>query len=236
MAKKQCKLFAIILRPLSRGLAYMTMLLPLPFYILLLQHRFSATVKPKAVKGKASVNKGSKGDTAEVIRSYLFGMRKAGVNQAAETEVLLKTGYARTDSTGYRNTMKELTKTLRHVTKSNGMLSLTEAGLAFVEKHGDRLNISPASMQEHQEMLKQTILDNAKAPEKAVSAIWNLLLDGRAHPVADVLKAAGYQRADSTGYREVMKWLKKFDLVQKEGKTLCFTDKVYRYGFRPMDL
>ena len=30
-----------------------------------------------------------------------------------------------------------------------------------------------------------------------------------------------------------MKWLKKFDLVEKEGQSWKFTDKVFSYGSRP---
>ena len=73
----------------------------------------------------------------------------------------------------------------------------------------------------------------AKAPTKAVESIWNVMLDGQGHAQEELLTAAGYQRADSTGYREVMKWFKKLELVEKQGKLFHFTDKVYRYGSRP---
>ena len=75
---------------------------------------------------------------------------------------------------------------------------------------------------------------NAKAPEKAIDAIWNTLRDGKAHTAQDLYTAAGYQRKESTGYRQTMKWLKKFDLVEKEGQSWKFTDKVFLYGSRPI--
>ena len=160
-------------------------------------------------------------------------MHQAGLETVDEMDVLLRTGYARTDSTGYRKVMTALTKTAGHVTRSSGTLSLTAVGRAFIAQHGVAIQVTPPTMEEHQEKLLQSILDHAKAPQKAVRAIWNLLLDGVEHATADMLSAAGYQRTDSTGYREVMKWLKKLNLVEKKGNAVRATDKVYRYGARP---
>lgn len=195
---------------------------------------FSRVVHAKGKGSRSSSSSGS--DTAEMIRSYLWGMRQAGLDQVDETDILQVTGYARTDSTGYRKVMKELTKTLQHVTKSKGIVSLTKEGLDYIAANGGvQLKVTPPSMEEHQEKLKQSVINNAKVPVKAILAIWNLLLDGQDHAVMDLVQAGGYKRTDSTGYREVMKWLKKLELVDKKqgGAAYGFADKVYRYGSRP---
>lgn len=203
-----------------------------------------STDKPKAAKGKSSNPKakkaaagssggGGKGDTAEIIRSYLHGMHQVGINSVDEKEILLKTGYARKDSTGYRKAMKELTKELNHVEKTKGQLALTEEGHRYIAANGLKVTVIPATNEDHQEQLKETILKNAKAPEKALRAIWGILEDGKPHPGDELLEAAGYKRKDSTGYREIMKWLNKLELLEKVGTSFMFTDKVYRYGSRP---
>ena len=161
-------------------------------------------------------------------------MRQVGIMQVDESEVLDKTGYARTDSTGYRTALKALTKELGHVVKQAGKLSLTQAGLDYIAQHGIQIqNVSAPTMEEHQAKLKSTILANAKAPAKALDAIWNVMLDGKGHLAEELLAAADYKRADSTGYREIIKWFKKLEVVEKQGKLFFFTDKVYRYGARP---
>eukprot|EP00977_Amphora_coffeiformis_P026669 scaffold28921_cov191-Amphora_coffeaeformis.AAC.10 len=197
-----------------------------------------AAAKPKAIKAKASsvAKKGPKGDTVEIIRSYLFTMREMGINQVAEQDVLHKTGYARTDSVGYRKAMGKLTKALQHVTKSKGIVSLTPGGLTYLAQHGVQVKVTPPTMEEHQEKLLQMVLSNANAPEKNILALWKLLLDGRIHAVSEMVKVAGYQRTDSKGYRQMMSYLKKLELVEKKGDDFCFTDNVYRHGSRPMDI
>ena len=65
-------------------------------------------------------------------------------------------------------------KDLGHVVKSKGHLSLTEQGLHFIEENGLKIKVKPFTTVEHQESLKETIKKNAKAPEKAIDAIWTL--------------------------------------------------------------
>ena len=158
------------------------------------------------------------------------------MNEVPEQDVLHKTGYARTDCAAYRKAMKELTKTLQHVTKSNGVVSLTAGGLGYLAQHGVQVQVTPPTMEEHQEKLQQMVVNNANAPKKNILALWNLLLDGRNHAIAETVEVAGYQRTDSKGYRQIMSYLKKLELVEKKGDTYCFTDKMYRYGSRPADI
>ena len=161
-------------------------------------------------------------------------MHRHGIDEVAESDVLLKTGYARTDSTGYRKAMTKLTKELHHVNRAGGKLGLTEEGHRYIQENGLSVEVAPATNKEHQEQLKETILKNPKAPAKALNAIWEVMIDGKWHTREELLEAAGYKRPDSTGYREVMKWLGKLELLEKDGTaTFKFTDKVYRHGSRP---
>ena len=206
----------------------------------------SDTAKPRVIKAKKTASKkgsggkggrakssGTKGDTQEIIRSYLYSMSQLDRMQVNETEVLEKTGYKRTDSPGYRVAIKALTMELKHVTKDKGNLSLTDVGLEYIAEHGVAMTLSPPTMQEHQEKLKATVADNAKAPAKAVEAIWNVMIDRMWHSEEELLAAAGYKRADSTGYREIKKWFNKLGLMETGGKRFKFTDKVYLYGEHP---
>jgi hypothetical protein len=173
-------------------------------------------------------------ETADKIRSYLFTMREAGMNAMPEADVLGVAGYSRTDSTGYRKVMKELTKELKHVEKSKGEVSLTEAGVAYVQQHGGVVEVVVPTMEDHQAKLLSTLESQAKAPARAIHDMWNLLIDGHPHSSKELLKISGYGRPDSTGFREVMKWMKKMELI-KNGSTKgtwVFTDKVYRFGQR----
>jgi hypothetical protein len=77
------------------------------------------------------------------------------------------------------------------------------------------------------------VLSHAKAPSNAVFAIWDVMIDGEDHSGTELMAAAGYSRPDSKGYREVMKWFKMLDIVEKNGQNFKFTDKVYKFGSRP---
>jgi len=192
------------------------------------------------VKGKSSSPKsktkgggGAKGDTKEIIRSYLYDMHKIGIDSVDEKEILLKTGYARTDSTGYRKTMTELVKDLGQVQKSSGKLSLTEEGLSYMAANGSTVKVAPVTMEEHQEQLKDNLLKNAKVPKAKLDAFWDVMVDGEDHTHEELLAATEYTRKDSTGYREILKWCKKLDLLETISGGFKFTDKVYRFGARP---
>ena len=176
---------------------------------------------------------GNANTTVDIIRSYLFAMSKIGIHEVDEKEVLLKTPYKRTDSTGYRKAMKELKQELGHVTKSKGNLSLTQEGLEYIQENGVAVDVQPATMEDHQEELLKALNENAKAPKDKILAMWNILLDGKTHSQKELLEAGGYNRPDSTGYREFKKWCKKLELLESQGKDFLFTDKVYRYGARP---
>eukprot|EP00977_Amphora_coffeiformis_P008108 scaffold1815_cov208-Amphora_coffeaeformis.AAC.11 len=191
----------------------------------------------KKRKGSSSAIAAPTGDKKENVRSYLYTMHRMGIPQVEESEILFQTGYKRTDSTGYRVLMKDLIKQMRHVERNKGHLALTDAGIAYQESHGGiQIPVQAVTMQDNQAQLKDMILQKVQAPEAKLDAIWNILIDGHKHEPAELLDAAGYKRPDSTGYRDIMKWLKKLQLVTKEETAFLFTDKVYKYGSRPIDI
>ena len=91
----------------------------------------------------------------------MFGMYSAGIVEVDEADVLERTGYKRTDSPGYRNTMKALTKELKQVIKKAGKLSLTQAGLDYVSAHGVQFQVSAPTLEENQSKLRGILLENA---------------------------------------------------------------------------
>jgi uncharacterized protein YdcH (DUF465 family) len=160
-------------------------------------------------------------------------MKQMGQETVSEKDLLIKTNYSRTDSKGYRDAMKRLCED-GHVKKTKGNVSLTDDGMSFVEEN--RLadeTVQVVTMEDHQAQLKDHIVKNADAPEPKVLAVWNFLLDGKLHDTSELLEVSGYSRTDSKGYREIMMWLNKLDLLEKAGKKFRFTDIVYRHGDRP---
>lgn len=158
-----------------------------------------------------------------------------GIDSVEESEILSKTGYARTDSRGYREAKNELTKGVGHVSKSQGRLALTQQGLDYLAANGTTITVAPVTMAEHQAELLERLVQNAGAPASKVQAFWNVLLDGKDHSHEELLSATGYQRTDSKGYRNIHTWFgqKKLGLLEKAGKNFQFADKVYRFGERP---
>jgi hypothetical protein len=155
-------------------------------------------------------------------------MHELGSKSVKETDVLFETGYARTDSKGYRVPLKKLTKELGYVNKKDGGLELTDDGLRVMEsKHGSK---KPITNEENHEKLKAKLSAVAKAPERAVHAFWDLLIDGGLHTVQELLTATEYKRTDSAGFKNIMKACKQFDLCKKENGAYSFTDKVFPFG------
>jgi len=102
-----------------------------------------------------------------------------------------------------------------------------------MDANGSTVQVAPATMEEHQEQLKDNLLKNANVPHTKLVAFWDLMMDGKAHSQEELLAATEYKRTDSKGYREILKWCKKLDLLENVRGGFMFTDKVYRFGSRP---
>ena len=181
----------------------------------------SSVAKANKTSSKPKQGGGTNGKLAEVvdkILSFLFEMYEMGTTVVKEDQVLKESGYARTDSTGYRAAMKEVIKNLGYVQKSAGTMSLTEEGLKYMSsKQGNTATKTPTTNKEVEESLKKRIMkfSKGKAPQKALDAIWDVLKDNDEHERDELVAAGGYKRPDSTGYREIMKWMKQLDVVEQ---------------------
>jgi hypothetical protein len=160
-------------------------------------------------------------------------MLQPGIHAVSEEDLLSVTGYAGTKSTGYQKSMKEL-RDAAHIEKTQGSVSLTGEGISYVEENGlADATVAAVTTENHQARLKDHLVQKANAPEAKVLSIWNILLDGQYHDTNELLRVTGYKSTKSTGYCEVMKWLKKLDLLEKNAKGFRFTDKVYQHSSRP---
>ena len=155
-------------------------------------------------------------------------MHELGMDSVKEEEVLKKTGYARTDSKGYRLPIKKLSKELGYIQKNGGKLELTGEGLRSMEsKNGAQ---KPTTNEEQHEKWKQKLCEMSSAPKKAISAFWGVLLDGKPHSRDELLKATEYKRQDSAGFKSIMKLCKQFGLLEKEKGEHMFSDKMFPFG------
>lgn len=141
-------------------------------------------------------------------------------------------GYARHDSKGYRNAKKKLVNEIGYLTKAGKLFKLTEKGRTHLIDSG-KLYIppEPTTNEEAQAQLKEALLKIVKAPTKKLEAVWDTLMDGKAHSVDDLVKEAGYERSDSKGYRQIIKGMNTLEMLDKPSKgKLQFSAKVYQFG------
>jgi predicted transcriptional regulator len=162
-------------------------------------------------------------DARENILDCLYENHEVERSRVPESEVLGASGYARTDSTGYRKIMKELTKESELVEKKNKELWLTEKGIKEMEsKPGKSVARKPKKTNaDVEELYKKQVIKSGKGkvPADKLELLWGCLRDRRAHSVEELLAVTQYSRADSTGYREIMKALKTLGLIEKSGKS-----------------
>ena len=155
-----------------------------------------------------------------------------GMTDVKEDTVLKESGYARTESTGYRNARTQVTKESGFVEKTGKTMRLTEKGMHHMSAKAGTV-AKPTTNKEVEESYKARIMKFAKgkaALEKALNAIWQVLRDCEFHGRDELLLAAGYKRPDSTGYREIMKWMNQLGLVEKSKGSFKFVaDTIYPF-------
>lgn len=170
------------------------------------------------------------GDTAATIRSFLYGMYELGITDVREEMLLNVSGYARTDSKGYRNAMKYLIKELKHCIKSGKIVRLTEQGIQYEAPNGAAAAATrPTSNREYQEQQMKKILKFVKAPKRKVIAVFEMLADGDYHAEGELLAATEYKRTDSKGYAEIKKWMKLLGLLENDGQSYRFSGKAFPF-------
>lgn len=179
---------------------------------------FVASKKASPVKAKktgAKTSSGDKGDTVNTILAYLYEMHEMGTEDVKVENVLKETGYARTDSNGYRNAVNKATKDMGFVEKTGKTMRLTEKGMEHMTANAPKV-AKPTTNKEVEDAFKARIVkfSKGKAPEKTINTIWQLLSDGKTHERDEILHVCGYKRPDSTGYRETMKHMRKLGVVE----------------------
>jgi hypothetical protein len=182
--------------------------------------------KPSTSKAAKTASKAKKrGGTAEEVEGkimeFLFDMHLMKRLPIKETQVLAASGYARTDSSGYRDIMKKLTNQCGYVEKSKGEISLTDSGLKVMQSkcgnESGKLSNNKGVEEFYKTMIVKT--NKGKASAAKLDIVWDLLSDRNAHSVQEIMEATGYARQDSTGYRAIMKGLKDCKLIESEGKS-----------------
>ena len=139
----------------------------------------------------------------------------------AETEILSQSGYARTDSKGYRVIMKKLVNECSYIEKASKQVSLTEKGIKLMQSKSGNGTQKPRTNKSMEEFYKKMVIKTGKGkvPEAKLDIVWDLLSDKKAHSVQEILEKTEYSRPDSTGYRAIIKTMKDSKLIEKEGKS-----------------
>lgn len=162
-------------------------------------------------------------------------MDQIGVSEVKEEVLLKATGYAGSDSKGYRNATKELIKQLEYVTRTTKnkvtTYMLTQTGRDHLIDTGKiMVAAEPSSNEELHEQLKDILKKCVKAPASKVETIFGELVDGDWHTTKELVAVAGYQRSDSSGYRNIMASMNSLGLLEKSGGKVRLADKAFRFG------
>jgi hypothetical protein len=166
---------------------------------------------------------------AELAKNYSIGVREMPVDVLAPA-----VGYKNPRSDAIIAAMKILTGAAGLVSKVKNVVSLSDTGVAeYVEEEEVPPNAEMA-MELFWSQLDFKLDSGSKTKnptaKEGARNIWNLLQDGHAHSMQEVLSVTKYAMERSTGFPEIIKALKDLGLATKENKTLRFTDKVYPYG------
>ena len=195
-----------------------------------------SAIKAKSTQTKKKkVSKVNKGNPVDIILAKMAEMDQISVLEVKEEILLQATGYARHDSKGYRNAAKELIKERGYIVKTTKnkktTYQLTEIGRKFlVDSEQIVVAPEPKNNDEIHEQLNGLLSKMVKAPPQKIEAVFNKLKDGNWHSIKDLVKVAGYERADSNGYRNIIAGMKTLDMLEKSKSTLRFTDKVFKFG------
>jgi hypothetical protein len=120
------------------------------------------------------------------------------------------------------------------ITKTAKVCRLTDQGIEeYVEEEEPVANAEAAMDQFWKQLeLKLASSDKSKGDKvrDASANIWQLLQDGEAHRMTEVIGVTSYGMERSTGFGEIIKALKELGFAQKADKKLQFTDKVFPFG------
>jgi hypothetical protein len=162
---------------------------------------------------------------------------KLGIKEMPMDTLALKVGFKNHRSDAPADAIK-LLKKKGYVEVKAKKVKLTKTGIEeYIQEDEMEIPEDPGALVEmYWEQFKTKLGDTAKGKgDKAQAAalrVWNLLKDGKAHDMEEVLKVADYKGENSAGMEEIKRQLKLLDFAVKENKQLKFTDKVLKplYG------
>ena len=166
---------------------------------------------------------------AELAKNYSLGVREMPIETLATA-----VGYKHPRSDAILAAMKIVKDDQGVVSKSKNVVRLTDTG---IEQHVEEEEV-PANPQAAMDLFWSQLEMKLDGDQKTKGSktksnarnVWDLLQDGEAHSMEEVLGVTTYGMERSTGFPEIMKALKELGFAVKENKRLQFTDKVYPYG------
>lgn len=182
---------------------------------------------PKAKKLRVKpekVQEVSEKMTEELAKHYVLGNHEMSMDLLAHN-----VGYKHPRSDAILGAMK-LLKANGIAEKSKDTCKLTEKGIKeFVSEA-----TAPADPEEAKEQMwnllvsKLECMKHGKGDKVRAAAenIWNLIQDGKPHPIDDVLKVTTYSMERSTGFPDILRAFKELGLAEKQNKKLQATDKL----------
>ena len=164
----------------------------------------------------------------ELVKNYHIGL----------TEMPLETLATRV---GYKNPRSDPVADAIKLLKHRGMVEKTKEKVKFTQK-GIDAHIEEEEMQVPEnpeavlEMYWEQFETRLKASKKGSGTkaltsskkVWDLLKDGQAHDVKEVLKVADYSGENSAGMEEIKRQLRLLQFAEKVNKKFTFTEKVLK--------
>ena len=171
----------------------------------------------------------------DIILAKMAEMDQIGVTEVMEVILLQATGYARNDSNGYRNAVKELIKERGYIDKTSKdkkiTYQLTTNGRKFLVDSGQIVVApEPTNNDELHEHLKGMLSKMVKAPPQKIEAVFNKLKNGNWYSVKELVEVCGYANSNTKSYRRIISGMKALDILEKSKHKLRFNDNFFKFG------
>jgi len=180
----------------------------------------TAAKAAKPSKVSPAQKKGSKKD--EIFR-YVCEQHAVGITEVAKLDVALAVGYKNPRSETFSKSVKELIEVDGLLTKGDekDIYSLTDEGKASMP---DDLEVSNDPIKVYDRYI-EFIENKAKMGADKVRPLWEILMDRKPHPIADISEELGYSNPRSFSNTKIIAIMKDMGLVEGK-KEVMFTDKV----------
>ena len=164
----------------------------------------------------------------ELVKNY-----ERGVHEMDMTLLASQVGFKNPRSDALADAVKLL--------RSEGTVEKPNKDTCKLTEKGIKDNVKEVTLPDNPEaiidMYKDHFLDALANTAKgkggkarsAAERVWDLLLDGEAHDMQEVLQVAKYAGENSSGMEEIKRQLKKLNLAGKKDKKLQFMEKVLKH-------